>query len=105
MTSLLARALFLPSLAYNVLMEKVSTRQWYNYVDDDVILGALPLRHKIQEVDWKTQYLHRQYKTWLNLIFYGQLIDQKKLSAIVSLNEDYEVKYLINQPEVILLLL
>nr|CAG4649788.1 EOG090X0GSS [Scapholeberis mucronata]SVE93963.1 EOG090X0GSS [Scapholeberis mucronata] len=76
MSSLLARALFIPSLAYNVIMEKVSTRQWYNYVDDDVILGALPLRHKIQE-----------------------LVNQKKLSAIVSLNEDYEVKYLINQPE------
>nr|CAG4651432.1 EOG090X0GSS [Simocephalus serrulatus]SVE94583.1 EOG090X0GSS [Simocephalus serrulatus] len=76
MSSILARALFFPSLAYNVLMEKVSSRQWYNYVDNDVILGALPLRYKIQ-----------------------QLVDQKKINAIVSLNEDYEVRYLTNQPE------
>nr|CAG4647506.1 EOG090X0GSS [Megafenestra aurita]SVE92735.1 EOG090X0GSS [Megafenestra aurita] len=76
MSSIVARALFFPSLAYNVVMEKVSGRQWYNYVDNNVILGALPLRHKIQE-----------------------LVDQKKINAIVSLNEDYEVKYLTNQPE------
>ena len=50
MSSIMARALFFPSLAYNVIMEKVSTRQWYNHIDNDVILGALPLRYKIQEV-------------------------------------------------------
>jgi len=50
MSSLLARALFLPSLAYNVLMEKVSSREWYNTVDHNLILGALPLRWTTREV-------------------------------------------------------
>jgi hypothetical protein len=50
MSSILARVLFFPSLAYNVMMEKVSSRQWYNHVDNHVILGALPLRYKTQEV-------------------------------------------------------
>lgn len=50
MSSVLARVLFFPSLAYNVMMEKISSRQWYNRVDNHVILGALPLRNKTQEV-------------------------------------------------------
>lgn len=50
MSSLLARAFFLPSLAYNVLMEKVSSRAWYNTVDHNLILGALPLRWTTREV-------------------------------------------------------
>lgn len=50
MSSLLARAFFLPSLAYNVIMEKVSSREWYNTVDHNLILGALPLRWTTHEV-------------------------------------------------------
>lgn len=50
MYSLIARASFYPSLAYNVVMEKISSREWYNYVDDHVILGAIPLRYKTSEV-------------------------------------------------------
>nr|SVE75472.1 EOG090X0GSS [Daphnia dolichocephala] len=76
MSSILARTLFFPSLGYNILMEKISTRQWYNHVDKHVILGALPLRYKTQE-----------------------LIEKEKINAVVSLNEDYEVRYLTNQPE------
>ncbi|XP_046647968.1 phosphatidylglycerophosphatase and protein-tyrosine phosphatase 1-like isoform X2 [Daphnia pulicaria] len=76
MSSIFARILFFPSLAYNVMMEKISSRQWYNHVDNHVILGALPLRYKTRE-----------------------LVEQEKVNAIVSLNEDYEVRYLTNQPE------
>ncbi|XP_057369166.1 phosphatidylglycerophosphatase and protein-tyrosine phosphatase 1-like [Daphnia carinata] len=76
MSSVLARVLFFPSLAYNVMMEKISSRQWYNHVDNHVILGALPLRNKTQE-----------------------LIETEKVNTVVSLNEDYEVKYLTHQPE------
>jgi atypical dual specificity phosphatase len=50
MSSIFARILFFPSLAYNVMMEKISSRQWYNHVDNHVILGALPLRYKTREV-------------------------------------------------------
>ena len=45
-----ARAIFYPSLAYNVVMEKISSRDWYNHVEPKLILGALPLRSMCQEV-------------------------------------------------------
>lgn len=33
-----------PTLFYNVVMEKVTSRNWYDRIDDNVILGALPFR-------------------------------------------------------------
>ncbi len=62
MSSIMARALFFPSLAYNVIMEKVSTRQWYNWIDSDVILGALPLRYKTEEVQF--YFLYKTMLPW-----------------------------------------
>lgn len=50
MSSVLARILFYPTLAYNVVMEKISYRQWFNRVDATVILGALPFRSMTEEV-------------------------------------------------------
>ena len=50
MSAALARFIFYPSLAYNVVMEKISSRQWYNKVDNHVILGALPLRSMALQV-------------------------------------------------------
>jgi len=50
MSSVLARILFYPTLAYNVVMEKVTSRQWFNRVDQTVILGALPFRSMTEEV-------------------------------------------------------
>lgn len=45
-----ARATFLPSLALNVLLERVTSRTWYNAIDQTVVLGALPFRNMTQEV-------------------------------------------------------
>ena len=42
-----ARVTFLPTLAYNVAMERVSSRRWWDKIDDRVILGALPFRSLI----------------------------------------------------------
>ena len=36
-----ARVMFLPSLAYNLYMEKTSERRWWDRVDEKVILGAM----------------------------------------------------------------
>lgn len=44
MSGALARLLFYPTLAYNVVMEKVSSRRWFDRVDQTVVLGALPFR-------------------------------------------------------------
>nr|CAG4648342.1 EOG090X0GSS [Moina brachiata]SVE93341.1 EOG090X0GSS [Moina brachiata] len=76
MFSLIARVSFYPSLAYNVLMEKISSRDWYNHVDNQVILGAIPLRYKTRE-----------------------LVAQENVKAVVSLNEEYEVQYVTNSAE------
>lgn len=45
-----ARVTFYPSLFYNVMMERVSARRWYDRIDDTVILGALPFRSITQVV-------------------------------------------------------
>lgn len=37
-----ARVSFYPTLFYNIFMEKVSSRRWYDRIDEHVILGALP---------------------------------------------------------------
>lgn len=50
MSGALARLLFYPTLAYNVAMEKVSSRRWFDRVDDTVILGALPFRSMTRQV-------------------------------------------------------
>ncbi|PIO13039.1 hypothetical protein AB205_0038130 [Aquarana catesbeiana] len=42
--SVATRVLFYPTLLYNVVMEKVSSRKWYDRIDETVILGALPFR-------------------------------------------------------------
>jgi len=76
-SSIAARVIFYPSLAYNVLMEKISKRDWYNRIDENVILGALPLRSMS-----------------------NKLIKEEGVTAVVSLNEDYELRYLTNQPKV-----
>ncbi|CAB1339640.1 unnamed protein product [Coregonus sp. 'balchen'] len=54
MSVALARILFYPTLAYNVVMEKVSSRRWFNRVDQTVILGALPFKSMTKE-EWKAE--------------------------------------------------
>jgi len=68
-----ARVTFYPSLVYNVFMERVSARQWYNRIDDNMILGALPFRY-----------------------FAPDLVKQENVKAVVSMNEDYELWLLSN---------
>jgi atypical dual specificity phosphatase len=48
-----ARVTFYPSLFYNVFMERVSARRWYDRIDDNVILGALPFRYMVPDVSAK----------------------------------------------------
>ena len=47
---MLARASFFPTLAYNVLMERVTARNWWDRIDSQVVLGAIPFKgenHKL----------------------------------------------------------
>uniref|UniRef100_A0A672QVH4 Protein tyrosine phosphatase mitochondrial 1 n=1 Tax=Sinocyclocheilus grahami TaxID=75366 RepID=A0A672QVH4_SINGR len=75
-SSVLARILFCPTLAYNVVMEKISSRDWYNRVDPTVILGALHFRSMTEE-----------------------LVQSEKVRGVITMNEEYETKYFCNSAE------
>uniref|UniRef100_A0AAG5DVW7 Phosphatidylglycerophosphatase and protein-tyrosine phosphatase 1 n=1 Tax=Anopheles atroparvus TaxID=41427 RepID=A0AAG5DVW7_ANOAO len=68
MTAMFARITFYPSLFYNVVMEKITSRNWYDRIDENVILGALPFRSVAQE-----------------------MVQKENIKAVVSMNEDYEL--------------
>ncbi|KAK0156148.1 Phosphatidylglycerophosphatase and protein-tyrosine phosphatase 1 [Merluccius polli] len=76
MSGALARLLFYPTLAYNVVMEKVSSRQWFNRVDQTVILGALPFKSMTKE-----------------------LVENENVRGVITMNEEYETKYFCNSAE------
>ncbi|XP_008335314.1 phosphatidylglycerophosphatase and protein-tyrosine phosphatase 1 [Cynoglossus semilaevis] len=76
MSGALARVLFYPTLAYNVLMEKVSSRRWFDRVDETVVLGALPFRSMT-----------------------GQLVETENIRGVITMNEEYETKYFCNSAE------
>lgn len=48
---------FYPSLFYNVVMSKVSSRNWYDRVDDNVIVGALPFKSDMEKVQYAQMVL------------------------------------------------
>jgi hypothetical protein len=62
-----ARASFYPTLFYNIVMSKISRRNWYDRIDKNVILGALPFRSMIET------------------------LRQENVKGIISLNENYEL--------------
>ncbi|XP_008302139.1 phosphatidylglycerophosphatase and protein-tyrosine phosphatase 1 [Stegastes partitus] len=76
MSGALARLLFYPTLAYNVVMEKVSSRRWFDRVDETVILGALPFRSMTK-----------------------QLVEAENVRGVITMNEEYETKYFCNSSE------
>ncbi|XP_055325462.1 phosphatidylglycerophosphatase and protein-tyrosine phosphatase 1 [Sitodiplosis mosellana] len=76
MISMFARVSFYPTLFYNVFMEKVTTRRWYDRIDEHTILGALPFRSMVQ-----------------------QLIEKENVKGVVSMNEDYELQLFSNNAE------
>jgi atypical dual specificity phosphatase len=70
------RLSFYPTLVYNVVMERVSSRNWYDRIDKNVILGALPFRGMVDT------------------------LKEENVVGIVSMNEDYELTMFSNQTEV-----
>ncbi|XP_055523659.1 phosphatidylglycerophosphatase and protein-tyrosine phosphatase 1 isoform X1 [Wyeomyia smithii] len=74
--AMFARISFYPTLFYNVFMEKVTKRNWYDRVDENMILGALPFRSVAPE-----------------------MVRQENIKAVVSMNEDYELWLFSNNRE------
>ncbi|CAH1797392.1 unnamed protein product [Owenia fusiformis] len=68
MSTILGKAVFYPTLFYNVVMEKISSRCWFNRIDDTVVLGALPFKKMIP-----------------------QLVNGEDIRGVVTLTEDYEM--------------
>ena len=47
-----ARVTFMPTLAYNLVMERLSSRRWWDRVNDRIILGA-PKEIEVLEIFWQ----------------------------------------------------
>jgi len=75
-----ARFTFLPSLAYNCAMERLSSRRWWDRIDSNVILGAIPFRS-----EFLAQNLGMNMTT-------KQMVEKENVQGVVSMNEDYELK-------------
>jgi len=75
--NMFARVSFLPTLGYNVFMEKISNRRWWDRIDNNMVLGALPFRGEVSK----------------------KLLQEENIKAVVSMNEDYELKMFSNQKE------
>lgn len=111
-----ARVSFYPTLFYNVVMEKVTTRRWYDRIDEHTILGALPFRSMAQQVtkkmhlqiDRKTKKFHWPFAIIVRTVFaiclwfsfFIQLVEKENVKAVVSMNEDYELQLFSNNAEV-----
>ncbi|XP_002120903.2 phosphatidylglycerophosphatase and protein-tyrosine phosphatase 1-like [Ciona intestinalis] len=67
---------FYPTLVYNVLLEKVTSRAWYTRIDGTVLVGALPFRSMTKT-----------------------LVENEGVKGVVTMNEDYELKRFVNTPE------
>ena len=58
-----------PSTRYNVWMEKVSSRRWFDRIDETVILGAIPFRSDLPK------------------------LAENKVKRVITLNEDFELRF------------
>lgn len=67
-SAMFARVTFYPTLLYNVFMEKVTQRQWYNRIDENVILGALPLNGMAEKVNFVDLLINYLIRTFLRFI-------------------------------------
>lgn len=65
------RLSFLPSISYNVVLNKLNIRPRYNRVDERVIIGALP---------------------WISMK--DELIETERVRRVVSMNENFELVWL-----------
>lgn len=74
--SIFNKLVLYPSIVYGVAMEYCGMRQWYTRIDGCVLLGALPME--------------RNYK---------QIIENEKVKAVLTLNEDHELYYSIPKQE------
>lgn len=73
MSGIGARIVFYPTLLYNIILEKITSRAWYSRIDNTVLVGALPFKSMNKE-----------------------LVENVGVRGVVSLNEEYELRNLVN---------
>ena len=78
--SMFARVTFLPSLAYNCAMERVSSRRWWDTVEKGVVLGAMPFRSDLLALHGGMNMTSKE------------MVEREGVRGVVSMNEDYELK-------------
>lgn len=66
---MLARILYYPTLGAGYIASSVSSRNWYDRIDETVIVGALPFKSVTKK-----------------------LIAEENVKAMVTMNEDYELR-------------
>ena len=72
----MAPPVHLPFLSYNVVMEKVSSRNWYDRIDEAVILGAIPFRSDLPKLLPNTD-----------------APNDCNVKRVITLNEDFELQF------------
>ncbi|XP_043561437.1 phosphatidylglycerophosphatase and protein-tyrosine phosphatase 1 isoform X2 [Chiloscyllium plagiosum] len=77
MEALFARAVFLPSLGYNIFMSKVWGRHWYDRIDQTVIIGALPFRSLTHE-EWESFGVEQLRLSTVDILGVPKLEDLRK---------------------------
>jgi hypothetical protein len=68
--NMFARTTFLPTLAYNVFMERFSSRNWWDRIDKNMVLGALPFRGETSRKVLPTSK-SQFYNFKINLLLFG----------------------------------
>ncbi|XP_055342771.1 phosphatidylglycerophosphatase and protein-tyrosine phosphatase 1-like [Paramacrobiotus metropolitanus] len=66
--SALRKALFFPTILYNIVADSITSRTWYNRIDRHLVLGAIPFRSVLED-----------------------LAPTEKIKGMISMNEDFEL--------------
>lgn len=66
--SAIRKAFFFPTILYNIVADTITSRSWYNRIDNHIVLGALPFRNILEN-----------------------LAPTEKIKGIISMNEDFEL--------------
>lgn len=67
---------FYPSIYYGIALEYFGLRQWYTRIDENCILGALPMKRNYQDI-----------------------IRNEKINAVLTLNQDHELEWSVSKTE------
>lgn len=86
-----ARVMFLPSLAYNLYMEQTTERRWWDRVDERVILGA---------GYWNPYFYHFLAGAIpFRSAYTASLVSEEGITGVVAVNEPYELRMCSHQEE------